>query len=221
MILHKTIKLDQAEIKAAGDGSGRFSGYASVFGGVDSYGDTILPGAFKSTLEQQTPKMFFDHKWSLPIGKWVALAEDSKGLYVEGELTSGLALANDVGAALRHGTLDGLSIGGYLKSDGYTEKDGIRAIHEWSRLMEISVVSFPADDAARVADAKSDLLTLIDEVETIRDFERLLRDAVGVSKSAAVRIVAKARALVERREAERDAVAEVQNRLSTLLERLK
>ena len=220
MILHKTIRLDQAEIKTDESGS-RFSGYASVFGGVDSYGDTILPGAFKKTLSQQSPKMFFDHQWSLPVGKWVAISEDSKGLYVEGELTAGLALATDVGAALRHGTLDGLSIGGYLKRDGYTEKDGTRSIHEWSNLMEISVVAFPADDAARVADAKSDLLTLIDEVETIRDFERLLRDAVGVSKSAAVRIVAKARALVERREAERDAVAEVQNRLSTLLERLK
>jgi HK97 family phage prohead protease len=188
---------------------------------VDSYGDTILPGAFKKTLSQQAPKMFFDHQWSLPIGKWTNISEDSKGLFVEGELTTGLALAADVGAALRHGTIDGLSIGGYLKSDGYTEKDGARAIHEWTKLMEISVVAFPADDAARVADAKSDLLTLIDEVETIRDFERLLRDAVGVSKSAAVRIVAKARALVERREADRDAVAEVQNRLSNILERLK
>ena len=39
MLQHKTIKLDDCQVKFEGDG-GQFAGYASVFGGVDYYGDT-------------------------------------------------------------------------------------------------------------------------------------------------------------------------------------
>ena len=212
MLIHKTIELKQAAIEA-GD-SGTFKGYASVFGGVDSYGDTILPGAFSDTIAAKTPKLFFDHQWSLPIGKWTAIAEDEKGLLVEGELTPGLALAADVGAALRHGTIDGLSIGGHLKKGDYTESEKGRVIHRWSDLMEISVVPFPADDKARIDDAKADIITAIDAVETIRDFERLLRDVCGLSKSAAVRAVAKAKELIGRREADKSELATLINRLN-------
>ena len=49
MLLKKTLSLSDCQIKLDGE-SGKFSGYASVFGGVDSYGDTILRGAFESTL---------------------------------------------------------------------------------------------------------------------------------------------------------------------------
>ena len=53
----KTVGVAHAafKIKAAGpdDGldEGVFTGYASVFGNVDSYGDIVEPGAFKDTLE--------------------------------------------------------------------------------------------------------------------------------------------------------------------------
>ena len=41
MLVKKTLQLSNCDIKIQGD-AGQFSGYASVFGGVDSYGDTIL-----------------------------------------------------------------------------------------------------------------------------------------------------------------------------------
>ena len=50
------------------------------------------------------------------------------------------------------------------------------------RLFEISVVSFPADGAARITEVRSEDL---DEIESIRDLEGFLRDAGGFSKSAA------------------------------------
>ncbi|MBY0240813.1 MAG: HK97 family phage prohead protease, partial [Burkholderiaceae bacterium] len=99
----KTLKLDQVSLKFDGD-TGVFSGYASVFGGVDSYGDTIIKGAFEATLRNSKPKMFFNHEWRMPIGKWTKAKEDDKGLWVEGELTPGLMLAQDVRAAMVHGT---------------------------------------------------------------------------------------------------------------------
>ena len=43
-IIEKTLSLDDVELKTEGD-AGVFRGYASKFNGIDSYGDTILPGA--------------------------------------------------------------------------------------------------------------------------------------------------------------------------------
>ncbi len=45
------------ELKA--DAAGVVSGYGSVFGGVDSVGDTVLPGAFAKSLTRRKPKMLW------------------------------------------------------------------------------------------------------------------------------------------------------------------
>lgn len=149
MLIRKMLKLDDVSLKMEGE-TGKFSGYASVFGGVDSYGDTIIKGAFESTLRNGKPKMFFNHDWAMPIGKWLKAKEDDHGLYVEGELTPDLSLSSDVRAAMKHGTLDGLSIGGVLKAGDYQETEKGRIIRKWSNLMEVSPVVFPADGAARI-----------------------------------------------------------------------
>lgn len=208
MFLRKTLSLVDVSLKSEGD-SGRFSGYASVFGGVDSYGDTIKRGAFKATLGKQMPKMFFDHKWDMPIGKWVIAKEDDHGLFVEGELTPGLGLSADVRAAMKHGTLDGLSIGGYLRKGDYEESESGRVIQKWSELAEISPVVFPADSSARIdaASVKSiDFEALLPECKTERDIERLLRDA-GLGKWEAMALVSRAKAILSGRDAHQDAAA--------------
>lgn len=206
MLLHKTLSLTDVQLKVAvtDDPIHRFSGYASKWNGVDSYGDTILPGAFYDTLAKRKPKMFFNHRWdTMPIGKWTELREDPVGLFVSGELTPDLAEAEDVFAALKHGTIDGLSIGGYLAAEDCTETDTGRVIHRWSNLVEISPVVFPADDAARVnlASVKTiDFETALPECRTERDIERLLRDA-GLGKWEAMAIVSRARAILAGRDA--------------------
>jgi uncharacterized protein len=199
MLLRKTLRLSDVTLKMDGD-AGRFSGYASVFGGVDTYGDTIIKGAFESTLRNNgRPKMFFNHEWNMPVGKWLTAKEDDHGLFVEGELTPGLNLAAEVRAAMKHETLDGLSIGGFLKKGDFEETEGGRIVRKWSNLIEISPVVFPADSAARV-DLSSvkggmDILDAIDEVQSIRELEQLLRDAAGLSKRASTALVARIKAL--------------------------
>ncbi|MCK6453999.1 MAG: HK97 family phage prohead protease [Alphaproteobacteria bacterium] len=192
-MLRKTLLLSDAAIKLDGD-TGRFAGYASVFGGVDSYGDTVVRGAYDSTLRNNgKPKMFFNHdSYALPIGKWLAAKEDDHGLFVEGELTAGNPQSDAVRAALKHGTVDGLSIGYYLKKGDFDETEEGRVIRKVSRLVEVSVVTFPADEAARVdlASVKSED---IDGIETVRDFERFLRDAGGLSKGLATALVSRAK----------------------------
>lgn len=217
-LLKKTLSLNDVQLKMQGD-TGKFSGYASVFDGIDSYGDTILKGAFTESLKSGMPKMFYNHNWDMPIGKWHA-EEDSHGLLVEGELTPGLSLASDVRAGMKHGTIDGLSIGGYIKKDDWKESDaGGRIIHKWSRLVEVSPVVFPAD-----GDAKIDLTTvknidfeaLLPECKTERDLERLLRDA-GLPKWEAMAIVSRAKVILSGRDAPPDAdakaYAEILNRI--------
>lgn len=197
MITTKTLAIESTELKFDTD-RGSFKGYASVWGGVDSYRDTILKGAFIDTLKEHgMPKMFFMHNHSMPVGKYTLADEDSKGLWVEGELTPNHSVASDVRAALMHETLDGLSIGGTLRRGDYKDgNEGGRIIHKWTKLLEVSPVVYPADSAARIdfASVKADDLSAeIDQLKSIRDFEHFLRDATGFSRSASLALTVRAR----------------------------
>lgn len=221
MLIQKTLSLSDVSLKMEGE-TGKFSGYASVFNGVDAAGDTILRGAFLETLAGGLPKMFWNHKWDMPIGKWTEAREDDKGLYVAGELTSGLTLASDVHAAMKHGTLDGLSIGGMLKRGDYDETKSGRTIRKWSRLIEVSPVVFPADGSARIdtASVKSiDFEALLPECKTERDIERLLRDA-GLGKWEAMATVSRAKAIFTGRDAPESEEAKTERLILERLQRL-
>lgn len=221
---YKHIALTDVELKS--DEAGTFTGYASIFNGNDLVGDTILPGAFKDALACGLPKMFFNHEsWELPIGKWLEVAEDEKGLKVKGELTSGNPQAEAVKAAMKHGTVDGLSIGFRLHSDGfsYKENDEGRLIFKIAALPEISVVTFPCDTAARVETIKSEDM---EGIQTVRDLETFLRDSGGFSKTAATALIAKVKhALVaEQRDSEESnrkaQEQEICNRIKKLAEQI-
>lgn len=201
MLLRKTLSLNDVCLKVDGD-TGRFSGYASTFGNLDAQGDILLRGAFEGSLRTHgKPKMFFNHDWGgLPIGRWDVTKEDDKGLFVEGELTPGVSLSADVRAAMKHGTLDGLSIGGFVKKGDFEDTEQGRVIRRWTRLVEISPVVFPANEAARI-DGESvkggpDILEAIEDATTIREIELLLRDAAGLSKGAAAALVARVKAVL-------------------------
>lgn len=158
----KFLQLSDVQIKASEDGTGMsFEGYASKFGHVDAYYDSILPGAYKSVVDSGAlPKMFFNHNYyRLPVGKWVSMVEDDQGLYVKGEFTPGVSEAEDVYHAVKHGTVDGLSIGYSLSTDDYYYSNGVRYIKNVTKLYEISVVTNPADSSARITpdSVKSDM----------------------------------------------------------------
>lgn len=197
-MFQKFQSLPDCEIKFNGAESGRFAGYASKFGSVDSVGDTILKGAYVNTLREfGNPKMYVQHNASgLPVGKYTRAVEDETGLYVEGEFTPGNARADEARAALKHGTVDGLSIGFMLKKADYNEReDGVRVIKNVSKLVEVSIVTFPADTAARI-DLASVKFDEVNELETVRDFARYLRDAGNFSKALADAMVSRLKVIV-------------------------
>lgn len=199
----KQICLDQVEVKIGDDGM-RFAGYASVFGGVDSYGDTIDPKAYDKTLKRKKGDRPIRLRWNHfgpVIGKWVELRTDERGLYAEGELTPGHTTAEDVYASLKHGAVDGLSIGFRPKKIEMLD-NGQRRLLKEIELVEISVVEEPADLGARIGDVKSAL----DAAESLKDIEALLREAAGLSRADACALVSRIKSLAH---GERDAESQV------------
>ena len=218
MLQHKSLPLSDCQIKLDESGAGRFSGYASVFGGVDSYGDTIIKGAYEGTLRKYgKPKMFVNHDaFDLPVGKWLTAKEDDHGLYVEGELTPGMAKAADAHAALKHGTVDGLSIGYALKRGDWEETaEGGRIIRKVAQVAEVSIVTFPADGAARI-DLASVKAEGLDQINTERDLEYFLRDAGSFSRQLAKAVASRAKSIFQR-----DAGADDERERAALMRRLR
>lgn len=166
------------EIKLDGD-QGTIAGYGAVFGNVDRGGDRILPGAFKRSLSERTPKMVWQHDMADPIGVWTEVREDSVGLFVKGRLSMGATKGRDAHALLKDGALDGLSIGYVTKKADMN--DGVRDIAEVD-LFEVSPVTIQMNELARVVDVKHDAPI------TVRDIEGVLRtlkeSKAGLSNSA-------------------------------------
>lgn len=191
----KTLAFDQAQLKFAGNGAqGIFEGYASVFNTVDSEGDIILPGAFGKALADQSRAvaMFFNHRRNeIPVGKWLHLEEDSKGLLARGELTPGNPQSEALKAAMQHGTVSGLSVGFLAGSGDFSQIATGMAFKSMQRLREISICTEPANDQATVSTLKS-----MDAIESIRDAEGWLRESAGLSKSEAQAFIARIKSAV-------------------------
>jgi HK97 family phage prohead protease len=188
MMEHKLLSLNVSDVKLASNARS-FEGYASVFGGVDSYGDTIVRGAYADTLatRERPIKMRWNH-WGPVIGKWLDINEDDHGLFVRGELTPGHSVASDVLASLKHGSVDGMSIGFYIRDS--EQVDGGRILKKID-LVEISVVEEPADSSARVSSVKS----LIDQADSLKELEAVLREAGRFSKSDACGLISRIKSL--------------------------
>ncbi|MDE1173857.1 MAG: HK97 family phage prohead protease [Parvibaculaceae bacterium] len=144
----KAIPFDFKSVKA----DGQFQGYASLFGKVDLGRDMVMPGAFRSSLEARGArgvKLLYQHDPNEPIGVWLDIKEDMRGLLVEGQLLISLARAREVQALMKAGALDGLSIGFHPTKAKTDEKSGLRKLYEVD-LWEISIVTFPMQPQARI-----------------------------------------------------------------------
>lgn len=145
-------------IKATGD-DGTIEGYGSVFGVRDNYDDVIAPGAFLASLkahkaEGTMPAMLWQHDASEPIGVWTEMVEDSKGLRIKGQLALDTVRGKEAHALLKLGALNGLSIGFMSKQWAYDRDTEVRTLTEID-LWEVSLVTFPANEKARVTNVKA------------------------------------------------------------------
>jgi HK97 family phage prohead protease len=189
-MLHKQFAFKADTVKD----DGTFAGYGSVFGNVDSYNEIVAPGAFVKSLslikESGDPlPVLWQHDAEKPIGGYTDLSEDERGLKVSGFLLKdSVALAAEAYQLMKHRIVKGLSIGYYVRDDSMDEKTGIRTLKEVD-LREISVVTFPANQAAQIENVKSALSYMLKagQLPNLKLFEDFLREA-GFSKSQAAAI---------------------------------
>jgi uncharacterized protein len=136
-------------------GEGRFEGYASLFEVPDLGRDVVVAGAFRESLARRgaaNVRLLWQHDVAEPIGRWLSIREDQRGLKVEGELNLAVARAREVLALLRQGAVDGLSIG-YRVERAAPRRGGLRRL-ERIDLVEISIVTFPMLPTARISAVK-------------------------------------------------------------------
>jgi len=183
------------ELKAADDGT--FEGYGSVFNITDLGGDIVLAGAFAETLTEakkvgRLPAMLWQHNTREPIGIYSEMSEDAVGLRVKGRLALKTQRGAEAYELMKMGALTGLSIGYRVRDDSWDRVTGVRTIKK-ADLVEISPVTFPMNDASRVSAVKT-----IEELDSLSEIERHLRDACGMSKSEALAMVSRVKSVISR-----------------------
>jgi len=140
-------------------GDGTVEGYASLFGEIDQARDMVMPGAFTQTLKQRGLRkipMLFQHDPAEPVGIWLELREDFRGLWARGKLIPDVTRARELLALVEVGAVDGLSIG-YRTVRGQIEpRTRVRKLYQVD-LWEISIVTFPLLAGARVRAVKEAL----------------------------------------------------------------
>jgi HK97 family phage prohead protease len=138
------------------DADGIFEGYASLFGIPDLGRDVVMPGAFAESLRRRGPdgiRLLWQHDPAEPIGRWLSVDEDARGLRVRGRLNLAVERAREIHALLRESAVDGLSIGFRVVRAKRDRAAGLRRL-EALDLWEISLVTFPMLPGARVSAVK-------------------------------------------------------------------
>jgi HK97 family phage prohead protease len=161
------------EIRADGDKM-TFSGYAAVFNSDSQplpFIERIAPGAFKRSLQARNDvKLLWNHDSGEVLGSTRAgtmrLFEDSKGLRVEADLAP-TTRGKDLSILMQRGDINKMSFGFNVQSDSWSPDGNVRTL-ESVRLIEVSIVTFPAYEAS-VAQVRS-----IDQVEVEKLSDALL-----------------------------------------------
>lgn len=173
------------ELKAIND-DGVFEGYGSVWGVEDWYSDVVTKGAFAKSLAAHKlkgtmPAMLWQHDERNVIGVYEEMQEDDYGLYLRGRLLKDdVATAREAYALMKAKAITGLSVGIRITVDEYDRTNDIRTIKE-AELWEVSLVTWPANDLARVESIKG--------IKDVTDLERYLREAGSLSRKEARDVV--------------------------------
>ena len=147
------------QLKAVDENKGTIEGYASLFNIEDSEADVVAPGAFATSLKEwensrHALPLLWQHDRAQPIGVWTFMKEDATGLFVRGRLfINDVAKAKEAYALVKNGALSGLSIGYRPEQAIRDTKRGVRIL-ERVKLFEISLVTFPACNEARISAVK-------------------------------------------------------------------
>jgi HK97 family phage prohead protease len=184
MIERKYLAEGHAALKAAVDPvpvteDGRFYGYGAVFGNRDLVGDIIESNAFRDLDPEAEYSLLDHHSQNSPLGVF-RVSTDSKGLRVKGYLNVQVQRAREVRALMQQGALTGLSIGYSIPNGGSHRKDGTRYLQKID-LLEVSVVTFPANPLARIIGVKAQRAEQ-ERRKTVKALKLLIEDIKDYTK---------------------------------------
>jgi HK97 family phage prohead protease len=139
--------------------AGTFTGYASIWDVVDTYGDSVAKGAFRKTLrDNESFPMLWSHSTDTPIGI-ITGKEDKTGLSVEGKLNLDVQRAVEIRSLMKQKAIKGLSIGYQTLKEDSDREAGTRILKE-IKLWEISPCVFQACPNALIEDVKSEIINI-------------------------------------------------------------
>lgn len=170
--------------------TGEFTCYGNVKGNVDHALDKTMNGAYLDSIKSHKaagtmPGMFWMHKsFDLPVGVWLDMEEDAKGLKMRGRLSK-TTLGTDIEILAKDGALNMFSIGYWVEDEKWNHAgfNELIKIH----ITEVSWVTRACNEESVLLDIKSKLAD--GELPTKRELEKLLREECGFSKRQANRIV--------------------------------
>jgi uncharacterized protein len=166
----RILKRSARALASVAPGTGVFEGFASLFGRRDGQGDVVMHGAFAESLRVKSVdgiRMLFQHDPAEVIGTWIDIEERPRGLWVRGRLNLKVQRGRELLALLEGGALDGLSIGFKTLRARKDRATGLRQLQKVD-LWEISLVTFPMLDGARVSAVKSAARARADALFNIR-----------------------------------------------------
>jgi uncharacterized protein len=169
---------------ASADNAGEFSGYAAVFGNVDSHQDVIQPGAFADSIASHKaagtmPPLLWAHDQTKPVGKTLSLSEDQRGLLMHGKLNLATTAGRDAYGHVKARDMSGISVGFKVPAGGALYARNARTLQRIA-IHEVSLVTMPSNDRARIHEVKSKT-----HLSNIAECERQFREKLGLSIRAA------------------------------------
>ena len=147
--------------KTLGSHELRLTGYASVFNTLDHHNDIIAKDAFSESITRHEQgyrvKLLWQHDQTKPIGVINKLSQDSTGLFVEASINNTITQGREVISLIKQKAIDSFSIGFNIEESTLDSK-GQRVILK-ANLWEVSIVTFPANQQARIEQCNSANLT--------------------------------------------------------------
>src|SRR6056300_471722 len=179
---NRSFNLANVEIRENNEGefTYSFSGYASVFdkpyGVRDSkgtYTETIKPGAFKKTLQEQDDVRFLINHDGIPLARsssgTLKLEEDEYRLFVQAELDPSNPTVAEIASAMKRGDLNEMSFAfAAIRDDFSGEKRDVQEV----RLFDVSVVTYPANSYAGATLRGLDISENLKELVESRNSEK-------------------------------------------------
>lgn len=141
--------------------TGVFTCYGNVKGNIDHALDRTLDGAYQESIDKHKangtmPKMFWMHnKYGMPVGTWIEMKEDNKGLFLKGKLSK-TSMGTDIETLAKDGALDSFSIGYRVIEEKWNSDKRCNDLIKLD-IVEVSWVTFACNEESRLQEIKTHL----------------------------------------------------------------